>query len=77
MYHFFMHRFMIGQKLTYVDLAMLHALRITAFQFKDKWQSMQSIPLLKAFLDRMESRPNLAAYFKSERWIPYQGVSMM
>ena len=68
---------MLGSKLTYVDLAVLHVLRATEAQFSEPWRAMTSVPLLKAFKVRLESRPNLAAYFKSERCKPFEGNSMM
>ncbi|KAI8521308.1 hypothetical protein Bbelb_010620 [Branchiostoma belcheri] len=69
--------FAIGDKLTYVDLGLLHVLRATEAQFPEAWASNDSIPLLKAFKDRLSARPNLAAYFKSDRCIPFEGNSMM
>ncbi|CAH1246668.1 GSTP1 [Branchiostoma lanceolatum] len=69
--------FVIGDKLTYVDLGLLHVLRATDAQFPDAWASNDSIPLLKAFKDRLSARPNLAAYFKSDRCRPFEGNSMM
>ena len=68
---------MVGDKLTYVDLGVLHILRATASQFAEKWNELQSVPLLKTFKERMEARPNLAAYFKSSRCRPFEGNSMM
>ena len=68
---------MVGDKLTYVDLAVLNALRITIFQYPERWAKTTTIPLLKAFVERMESRPNLAAYYKSDRCAPFQGYSFM
>ena len=69
--------FMVGDKLTYVDLGVLHVLRATASQFAEQWNALQTVPLLKAFKERMEARPNLAAYFKSDRCRPFEGNSMM
>ena len=74
----FLCRFLVGEKLTYVDLALLHVLRATAAQFPDFWKDNSgSFPLLVAFKSRLEQRPNLAAYFKSERCLPFSGNSMM
>lgn len=67
--------FVIGDKLTYVDLGLLQVLRNAANQFSDEWIKMD-IPLIKAFKQRMEARPNLAAYFKSDRCQPFEGNSM-
>ncbi|XP_035669728.1 glutathione S-transferase P-like isoform X2 [Branchiostoma floridae] len=69
--------FVIGGKLTYVDLGLLHVLRATESQFPQAWASNDSIPLLKAFKARLSARPNLAAYFNSDRCVPFEGNSMM
>jgi len=69
--------YVVGDKCTFVDLGLLHVLRATAFQFPDEWTALTSIPLLKAFKQRMEERPRLAAYFKSDRCRPFSGNSMM
>lgn len=70
--------FLFGNQVTYVDLALLHVLRATEAQFPDAWKSvLESIPLLAAFKTRMEARPRLANYFKSDRWRPFSGNSMM
>eukprot|EP00794_Sanderia_malayensis_P004677 gene4677-5287_t len=69
--------FVIGDKLTYVDLGLMHVLRATASQFAEEWASYTDFPKLKAFKERMEARPKLAAYFKSERCRPFEGNSMM
>ncbi len=70
-------RFLVGNKLTYVDLALLHVLRASASQFPEEWKKLETIPLLKAYEDRLSARPNLAAYFKSDRCRPFEGNSMM
>lgn len=70
-------RFVVGDSLTYVDLAMLHALLASESQFPNEWAKMDDIPLLKSFKDRIAARPNLHAYFKSERCRPFEGNSMM
>ena len=69
--------FVIGNKLTYVDLGLLHVLRATESQFAEAWNSFDNIPKLKAFKDRMAARPKLAEYFKSSRCKPFEGNSMM
>ena len=69
--------FVIGKKLTYVDLGLLHVLRATESQFTDSWKSFENIPKLKAFKDRIAARPRLAEYFKSDRCKPFEGNSMM
>lgn len=69
--------FVVGDKLTYVDLGLMHALRATASQFPEEWKQLDGIPKLRAFKDRMEARPRLASYFKSDRCKPFEGNSMM
>ncbi|XP_064614289.1 glutathione S-transferase P 2-like [Liolophura sinensis] len=69
--------YLFGTKLTYVDLALLHILRATESQFPEEWNALGNIPLLKAFKVRISERPNLAAYFKSDRCSPFEGNSMM
>ena len=69
--------YVVGDKCTYVDLGLLHVLRATAFQFPDEWTALTTVPLLKSFKQRMEERPRLAAYFKSDRCRPFEGNSMM
>ncbi|XP_076460332.1 glutathione S-transferase-like [Babylonia areolata] len=70
--------FMVGDSVTYVDLAVLHVLRATQSQFPEAWEAQKtSIPLLVAFKDRMSERPRLKAYFASSRCLPFSGNSMM
>lgn len=71
--------FVIGEKMTYVDLALLHVLRATESQFPEAWKSASQdyAKLLEAFKDRMSKRPRLAAYFASDRCLPFEGNSMM
>ncbi|KAK3610950.1 hypothetical protein CHS0354_038999 [Potamilus streckersoni] len=68
--------FLFGDKLTYVDLALLHVLRATEAQFHEAWLEADYIPALKAFKDRLSARPRLAAYFESKRCLPFEGNSM-
>ncbi|CAM9876603.1 unnamed protein product [Lampetra planeri] len=70
--------FLVGDSLTYVDLALLHALRATAAQFPEEWAAAAEVTaLLRAFQARVSARPRLAAYFRSERCKPFEGNSMM
>lgn len=70
--------FMVGDSVTYLDLAMLHALRVTESQFPEAWAAQKaSIPLLVAFKERLSQRPRLKAYFESSRCLPFSGNSMM
>lgn len=68
--------FVVGDKCSYADLALLHVLRATAAQFPEAWAKTE-VPTLKAFVVRISERPKLAAYFKSNRVIPFCGDSMM
>lgn len=68
--------FFIGSSLTYVDLQVMVMLQVTRSQFSDHWPTYDA-PMLKAFLDRMEARPNMAAYLSSDRRRPFSGDSMM
>lgn len=71
-------RFAIGNKLTYVDLALLQVLRGAESSFPDTYaKQIDNFPLLKSHRARIENRPKLQAYFKSERSRPMEGNSMM
>ena len=70
-----------GEGLTCADFAVFHVLDATEAQFNNEaygrpWDSAD-IPASKAFKLAMEARPNLAAYFASERRLPWAGDSMM
>ncbi|XP_060572023.1 uncharacterized protein LOC132730183 [Ruditapes philippinarum] len=69
--------FLFGEKLTYCDLSLFHILHATEFQFPDTYKAAEYMPLLKAFKERIASRPRLAAYLKSDRWRGFSGDSMM
>merc|ERR1712150_224617 len=70
--------FVVGNKLTYVDLGLFHVLRATESQFPEAWQANSgSIPLLLGFKKRIEARPKIVAYLKSDRWRGFEGNSMM
>ncbi|ESO99694.1 hypothetical protein LOTGIDRAFT_141723 [Lottia gigantea] len=69
--------FMVGNKLTYIDLEVYHILRATENQFPEAWRDLSTIPHLKAFKNRIEVRPNIATYLKSTRCNKFQGNSMM
>ena len=63
-------------KLTYVDIAVFQALRAVEFQFPEEYDKLCTDDL-KAFKERMACRPNIAAFLKSPRSIPFCGNSMM
>ncbi|XP_066927120.1 glutathione S-transferase-like [Clytia hemisphaerica] len=70
--------YLFGSKLTYVDLGLYHILRATEFQFPQSWTNiLPTIPLLKAFKERIENRPNIKSYLNSDRLKPFCGDSMM
>lgn len=69
--------FIIGSKLSYADLTLFHVLRATEAQFPEAWAKADYIPTLKAYKERIAARPNIAAYLKSERALPFAGDSMM
>lgn len=71
--------FLVGDKLTYADLALLHVLRATEAQFPEAWKAATAdyAKLLDAFKTRISSRPKLTAYFATERCGKFEGNSMM
>lgn len=68
--------FMIGNSITYVDLALFQALEAFASQFPEEWAKAE-YPKLRAFRDRIAARPNIAAFLASDRCKPFAGDSMM
>ncbi|KAK3108998.1 hypothetical protein FSP39_020566 [Pinctada imbricata] len=69
--------FLFGNKLTYVDLALATSLRACEASYGPAYQAADYCPLIKAHRARIEARPNIAAYFKSDRFIPFSDNSMM
>ena len=60
-----------GGSVTYADFALVHVLDATVFQFntpfyENAWDNLD-LPPLKEYYEWMKSRPNLQAYFKSDR----------
>ncbi|CAJ1945550.1 unnamed protein product [Cylindrotheca closterium] len=72
-----------GSKVTCADFCLFHVLDATISQFNnDKydhaWDNQDpKIDLLKEYHAWMKSRPNLVAFFASDRVAPYAGDSMM
>mmetsp|Transcript_32072 Transcript_32072/g.73271 ORF Transcript_32072/g.73271 Transcript_32072/m.73271 type:complete len:259 (-) Transcript_32072:44-820(-) len=70
-----------GSNLTYADFAVFHILDATEAQFNKEYYAFpwdkEDNPASKAFKAAMEARPNLKAYFASERRLPWAGDSMM
>jgi len=70
-----------GDQLTYADFALFHVLDATISQFDTEfyefaWQNT-NVPALKEYHAWIKERPNLQAYFKSDRCAPFAGDSMM
>jgi len=68
--------FFIGDKLTHTDLQVMVMLQVTKSQWPDSWPNLD-VPLLKAFLARMEGRPTIKNYLQSDRRQPFAGDSLM
>lgn len=68
--------FFIGETLTHADLQVMVMLQVTKSQWPDAWPGLD-IPLLKAFLTRMEARPKIKSYLQSDRKQPFAGDSLM
>ena len=60
-----------GSKLTHADFALFHALDATASQFNSDFYEYAwdkaAVPELKMYYEWMKARPNLQAYFQSDR----------
>jgi glutathione S-transferase len=60
-----------GKDITYADFALFHVLDATAHQFDSEFYEQAwtkaNVPALKEFYEHIRSRPNLQAYFKSDR----------
>ena len=67
--------------LTYADFALWHVLDATVHQFNTEFYEMAwdktNVPALKEYYAWIKARPNLKAYFESERCNPFAGDSMM
>ena len=70
-----------GSSLTYADFALFHVLDATITQFNtdyyEKAWDNTDVPALKEYHACIKARPNLVAYFNSDRCFPYAGDSMM
>ena len=67
---------MVLFQITYVDIAVFHVLRTVESQFPEDYKTLP-IPTLRAFKDKMASRPRIDAFLKSPRSLPFCGNSMM
>ncbi|MBI4193445.1 MAG: glutathione S-transferase family protein [Betaproteobacteria bacterium] len=63
---------MVGRSLSYVDLSMFQLVEGLRFSFPETMQRVEpGYPGLVALHDRVAARPNVAAYLKSPRRIPF------
>jgi len=61
-----------GEALTYADLSLFQAVRGLQYAFPKAWASLApKLPATLALVERVERQPNIAAYLKSERRIPF------
>lgn len=70
-----------GANLTHADFAVFHILNATVVQFNNEkydtaWDKTD-VPALKAFYAAFCERPNLKAYWASDRCVQFAGDSMM
>ncbi|CAB9527095.1 glutathione Stransferase [Seminavis robusta] len=70
-----------GPNVTYADFALFHVLDATVSQFNNEkyghaWDKFDGTALKEYYL-WMKERPNLQAYFQSDRCTPFAGDSMM
>ena len=64
--------YMVGRKLTYVDLSLFQIVEGLRYAFPRRMKRFEKkIPLLVALRDRVAKRPRIAAYLASERRIPF------
>ena len=69
---------LVGDKVTYGDLGLLHVIRATEAQFPQKWDELKmTLPKVVNLKKSLEDDPNLKAYFASERCPNFGGDSMM
>lgn len=69
--------FMVGNRLTYVDLSMFQLVAGLRYAFPRAMKKIQpALPLLTALASRVEALPRIAAYLQSKRRLPFnqQGI---
>ena len=74
------HLFVVGTRLTYVDVGLLHVLMAAQSQFPDTFKDdflSANYPFLAAFLASMLALPRVAQYLASPRRGSFEGNSMM
>jgi glutathione S-transferase len=68
-------RFVIGDRVSYADLATFQVLEGLAYAFPKAFAA-QEIPKLRALRDRTAERPRLAAYLASPRRLPFNEMGI-
>lgn len=64
--------FMLGRKLSYVDLSLFQIVEGLRYAFPRRMRRFEKkVPLLIVLHDRVAKRPRIAAYLKSNRRIPF------
>jgi len=64
--------FMVGRRLSYVDLSMFQVIEGLRYAFPKRMKRFEKrMPLLVALHDRVAARPRIKAYLASERRIPF------
>ena len=65
-------KFMVGRRLSYVDLSMFQVIEGLRYAFPKRMRRFEKrMPLLVALHDRVAARPRVKAYLASERRIPF------
>jgi len=65
-------KFMVGRRLSYVDLSMFQVIEGLRYAFPKRMKRFEKrMPLLVALHDRVAARPRIKAYLASERRIPF------
>jgi glutathione S-transferase len=65
-------KFMVGRRLSYVDLSMFQIVEGLRYAFPKRMKRFEKrVPLLVALHDRVAARPRVKAYLASERRIPF------
>jgi len=65
-------KFMVGRRLSYVDLSMFQIVEGLRYAFPKRMKRFEKrVPLLVALHDRVAARPRIKAYLASKRRIPF------
>jgi glutathione S-transferase len=65
-------KFMVGRRLSYVDLSMFQIIEGLRYAFPKRMKRFEKrVPLLVGVHDRVAARPRIKAYLASERRIPF------